>query len=381
MMIVYYYIVISVYIATMIVLIIGYHKVPLFQFFKSETKSSQTKFSVIIPFRNEAENLPALLNSIINLNYPISSFELLFVDDDSEDKSVRVIEDFFKTNQNLKIDFQTLNNNRISKSPKKDAITTAIISSKHSWIITTDADCILPLNWLRTFDLFIQKNSPNMVVGPVCYISENSCVNSYQQFDNFSLQATTIGAFGLQNPLLSNGANLAYKKEVFIQVNGFSGNDHVASGDDIFLLEKFIKKDLAKVQFVKSLEVLVKTKAETSWRDIIEQRIRWASKTSKQKNRASIGLGVLVFITNLMIILLFILSFIQPFYFFHFVIIFALKLIIDGFIMNRHTRSFSLKFNGWSFYLCEIIYPFITIIVVLGSLFGTYTWKNRTFKK
>ena len=381
MMIAYYYILISVYAATMIALIIGYKKVPLFKFINSEEIPSQTKFSVVIPFRNEAENLPALLNSIAKLNFPRTHFELLFIDDASEDHSVQLIEAFFKLHQSLEFSYQIIPNQHTSNSPKKDAIKIAIKNSKNPWIITTDADCVLPSKWLNIFDAYIQKKEPNMVVGPVSYIPKNNLVNTYQQFDNFSLQATTIGSFGLHAPLLSNGANLAYKKEEFTNVNGFEGNDHVASGDDIFLLEKFIKKDHLKVTFLKSLDALVKTEAEKSWSEITKQRIRWASKTSKQNNRASLGLGVLVFIINLMIILLFNLSFLQTFYFFHFTILFALKIIIDGFVMYQHAKTFNLKFSVFSLLLCEILYPFITIIVVLGSLFGTYTWKNRRFKK
>jgi len=380
-MIVFYYIIICTYIATMIALFIGYQKVLSFKSFKSESHSPQTKFSVIIPFRNEADNLPVLISSISELNYSFLLFEIIFIDDGSEDNSVQLIKDFFNKQQHLEIDFQLISNQHVSNSPKKDAISLAIKIAKHPWIITTDADCILPVNWLNTFDLFIQKNNPNMVVGPVNYQKENNLINSYQQFDNYSLQATTIGSFGFHSPLLSNGANLAYKKEEFKLVDGFSGNDHLASGDDIFLLEKFVHKDTNKIRFVKSVGALVTTKAENSWKDIIKQRIRWASKTSKQKNRASIGLGALVFITNFMILLLIYLSFVYPSYAFHLAIILALKLIIDGFLMNNHARSFNLKFNVYSFLLCEFIYPFITVIVVLGSLFGAYTWKNRTFKK
>jgi hypothetical protein len=240
---------------------------------------------------------------------------------------------------------------------------------------------MLPSNWLLTMDAFIQKKDPNMIVGPVYYKNNNRLINAYQQLDNYSLQATTIGSFGLKAPLLSNGANLAYKKDTFLAVNGFAGNNHLASGDDIFLLEKFAQKDVAKISFLKTTDAMVATKAENSWKDIIGQRIRWASKTSKQKNHISLAIGGLIFITNFILISLITLSLMQSSYGIHLALLFSFKSIIDLVFIHKHTNVFGLKMNFFSFIISEILYPFVTIIVVFGSLFGTYTWKNRSFKK
>ena len=228
-------IIFSAYFLCMLVLVYGFRKVPIFT---SEMTQAKTRFSVIIPFRNEAENLPKLLKTIENLNYPSAFFEVIFINDASEDASEAII---LKTIKNSRFSIKLLQNNRISNSPKKDAISEAIKNSNFEWIVTTDADCELPKSWLKTLDAFIQKNNPMMVCGPVIYESNGSFIENFQQLDGLSLQAVTIGSFGLQNPLLCNGANLAYNKEAFLKVNGFSGNDHLASGDDIFLMEKMKK--------------------------------------------------------------------------------------------------------------------------------------------
>ena len=267
------------------------------QTFKSEDNLSNiltgaTCFSIVIPFRNEAEHLPKLLASIKEIDYPTASFEIIFVDDASEDNSIQLITNFFDNNPHF--DYQILSNIRQSKSPKKDAITTAIEQTKNDWILTTDADCQLPINWLRTYHQFIELNNPKFIAGPIDYTADSSWVQQYQQLDGLSLQGVAMGSFGIDNPFLCNGANLGYLKSSFFNVKGFEGNDHIASGDDTFLLEKIKETFPNQVHFVKSEDAIVITQPMKNWRNIIGQRIRWASKTSKQQGSISQLVGLMV---------------------------------------------------------------------------------------
>lgn len=355
------------------VLLFGYQKV---KEFKIKNTDSTIHFSIVIPFRNEAENLPDLIKSIGKLEYPSSLFEVIFVDDESSDNSVAIIE-----NESGFNNYSILKNNRKSSSPKKDAITEAINVSKHEWIITTDADCTLPKNWLQNFNEFIEENEPDMVVGPVNYQKEKSIINAYQQFDNFSLQTVTIGAFGFNNPLICNGANLAYRKDIFKTVSGFSGNDSVASGDDVFLMEKLKSRNKNGVQFLKSKNSIVLTSAENTWRDIINQRVRWASKTTKQKNLASQIIGLKVFLINLYIIIGFIVSFFSYTFLQFYLGFLLLKVIVDFIFVSPISQSLKFKFSISSFLFSNSMYPIITVIVVLNSFSGSYEWKGRSFRK
>ena len=362
-----------IYIIILLVLLFGYQKVKEFPIKKTDP---MIHFSIVIPFRNEAENLPDLLKSIGKLKYPSSHFEVIFVDDESSDLSVKIIESESDFNN-----YSILKNNRKSSSPKKDAITEAVKTSKHEWIITTDADCILPKNWLQKLNDYIQENEPDMVVGPVNYQKEKSILNSYQQFDNFSLQTVTIGAFGFNNPLICNGANLAYKKDIFKTVSGYSGNDSIASGDDIFLMEDFIIKNKNGVQFLKNKESIVMTSAEITWRDLINQRVRWASKTSKQKNIASQFIGLNVFLTNLYIIIGFMGSFFSTSFFKFYLGFLLIKVIVDFIFISPISQSLNFKLSLSSFLFSNIMYPIITVIVVLNTFSGSYQWKGRSFRK
>jgi hypothetical protein len=220
-----------------------------------------------------------------------------------------------------------------------------------------------------------------MVCGPVIYSSNGSFIENFQQLDGFSLQAVTIGSFGLNNPLLSNGANLAYKKEAFLEVDGFSGNEHIASGDDIFLLEKMKGTFPKQVHFLKSKKAIVFTKPQETWRKVINQRIRWASKTSKQKNTASLLLGILVFLVNVSLLTIPFLMAFNPQNIFVYTLLLSLKIIADYIVIRQAAVFFTKKIVLWKFLWQPFLYAMIVLTVVFGSFGGNYSWKGRTFKK
>ena len=374
-MILAFIILFSAYFFCMMALVYGFKKVSAFS---CEETLSATRFSVIIPFRNEAENLPNLIKSIENLNYPSELFEVILVSDASEDNSEKIVSEAIEKSR---FSIKLIQNKRTSNSPKKDAISEAIKNSKFEWIVTTDSDCILPKNWLKTLDAFIKKNNPVMVCGPVLYKSNESFLENFQQLDGFSLQVVTIGSFGLNNPLLCNGANLAYQKNAFLKVDGFLGNDHIASGDDIFLLEKMKKAFPKHVQFLKSKEAIVFTQPQKDWKSIINQRIRWASKTSKQKNTISLLLGILVFLVNISVLALPLFMIFDTENLYIYISILFLKIIIDFIVVFQSALFFGEKISFWKFLLQPFVYAIIILIVVVGSFRGNYSWKGRNFQK
>lgn len=202
-------IIILLYLFLIGVFVIGFDKV---KEYRLRDLAPKTTFTVVIPFRNEAENLPKLIASLLNLNYPKDLFEVLLVNDDSEDQSVDIIQKHLSQNKSNRLFIKTIDNQRLTQSPKKDAITTAVTQAKHEWILTTDSDCTVPNYWLDSFDNYIQDHSLKMLAGPVTYNSNNRLFNAFQTLDFLSLIGATIGAFGIRKPFLCNGANLATKK-------------------------------------------------------------------------------------------------------------------------------------------------------------------------
>ncbi|WP_452222292.1 glycosyltransferase family 2 protein [Lacinutrix salivirga] len=364
------------YLILISVLIYGFDKITSFYL---EEITPKTTFTVVIPFRNEAENLPDLLTSIEGLAYTKRYYNIIFVDDASEDASVEIINTFITKTEAKNISI--LNNKRLTNSPKKDAITTAITSAKNKWIITTDADCVLPKYWLDSFDAFIQKHNSQCIAAPVSYYKVNSVLKRFQVLDFLSLQGATIGGFGIKKPFLCNGANFAYKKSLFVAVNGFENNANIASGDDIFLLEKALKNHKHQVHYLKSKQAIVLTKPQQNWSQLVSQRKRWAAKTSSYSNGFGKFTGFIVLLANVSLVVCLTLAVLQLFSFKTLLSLFILKSSIDFLLLYKTSRFFNQVSYLKSFLLSSIMYPFFSVFVAFSSVFKSYKWKDRTFKK
>lgn len=361
------FIILFIYIITIGSLISGFFKIKKYQ--KTDLKP-KTSFTIIVPFRNEAENLPNLLESFSKLNYPIDLFEVILVDDSSRDKFQ--VADF-------KFQITVIDNFRLSNSPKKDAIATAMRQVKTNWVITTDADCLVHENWLLTFDNYIQQNNISMLAGAVTYECENSFLHHFQQLDLTSLQGATIGSFGLKKAFMCNGANFAYTKSLFEELNGFDGNDKIASGDDVFLLQKAANLFPDQVHYLKAEEAIVITKPTENGKSLFYQRVRWAAKTTSYQSNFGKALGLIVFFGNLNFVIGFFLVVFKIWPYSFFVLLVASKFIID-FVLLYNTNQFLTKTRIKSLLLSSLLYPFFSTVVALYSLFGSYEWKERRFK-
>lgn len=356
--------------------IIGFDKIEINKFKNLPPKHT---FSIIVPYRNEAHNLPILLKSISEINYPKNLFELILVNDDSTDDFKKIIDAFLK--DNTAINIVLINNHRTSQSPKKDAITSAIQKSNFNWIVTTDADCKVPNNWLNLFNQTIEKEDIQFIAAPVKFKKQNSFLFHFQNLNFLSLLGSTIGSFGIKKPIMCNGANLCYHKKTFLQLNGFRGNDGIASGDDIFLLEKMLKNNPKRVRYLKSNEAVVETFSEKNWKLFFNQQLRWASKTTNYSNWFSKLVGITVFLENLLYVILLTTTIITGFYWKFFLLIFSIKTTIDIILITKISTFFrnlkSLKYYP----VISIIYPFFIVTTAIISLFKNYQWKGRTFKQ
>lgn len=338
----------------------------------------KTAFSIIVPFRNEAKNLKKLLESVSRQKYPQSLFEIIMVDDFSEDHSQRVFNQWRM--ENGLIETTLLDNLRLTASPKKDAIARALPIVKHPWIITTDADCILPENWLSIYDQFIQESDAEMIAGPVKLKMKNNWFHQFQFFELLGLQATTIGSFGQGKPFMCNGANFAYTKSFFTELGGFNGMKPTAGGDDVLLLQKAVLQAPDKVAYLKSRDAIVSTKPENDLFALFMQRVRWASKSTGYKNNYAKILALFVLLMNLALLLGFVAALLGWMPWIWLAVGFGIKYVSDWALMLKagaflYSRKLVLPLAS------AVLYPVFAVTVGIYSLFGSFTWKDRKFRK
>lgn len=338
-----------------------------------------TTFSIIIPARNEAMYIGNCLQSIIQQQYAAHLFEVIVIDDHSTDNTKSIVEQFSKQYSNIKlISLADIIDEQILNSYKKKAIEYAIGFAKGEWIITTDADCKAPINWLKNFDAWIQFKKPVLIAAPVLYHNNGSILQTFQMLDFMMMQGVTIASVhkGFHN--MCNGANLTYKKSVFFEVNGFKGIDDIASGDDMLLMNKIKEAYPNDISILFSDESIVITHPMPTWKSFLNQRMRWASKAEKFKSKDQKIFAVLVLVYCLNVLL-----FVMPFfalayhmYVYYWMLLVCFKTLTELAFALPVAHFFKQKFVWW-FPLLQPIH--IAYIVVSGWLgkFGNYQWKDR----
>jgi len=239
-------------------------------------------FSIVVPARNESENITHCLHSILTQKYPCSLFEIIVVDDHSEDDTCEKVQQLNNGQISL-LRLQDELSGQISAGHKKRAIEAAVKKAKGNWIVTTDADCSMRPYWLLTLAAAIENENPDMVVMPVKMKNDGNFIGIFDSMDFLTLQGITGAAVSNSELNMCNGANLAYSKNIFERVNGFSGIDHISSGDDMLLMEKIANAE-GDILYLKSKNVIVDTTASANTMQFLNQRIRWASKSAAYRD-------------------------------------------------------------------------------------------------
>jgi cellulose synthase/poly-beta-1,6-N-acetylglucosamine synthase-like glycosyltransferase len=255
----------------------------------------------------------------------------------------------------------------------------AVEKAHGNWIITTDADCILKLNWLLLFDEYITKNNCFLVAAPVVFTNNKSIVSNFQYIDFMALQATTAATVSIGLHSMCNGANLAYNKSIFREVGGFKGIDNIASGDDMLLMNKIKSKYPKQIGYLFSKDVIATTKPMPSWSSFLNQRIRWASKADKYEDKSLLPILLGVYLYNLLLFIMFFIGLASPKLLIYWLAFITLKTILEWSYMKVAATFFG-EIRLLQFAALQPIH--IAYMVVAGWLgkFGNYKWKGRSVK-
>jgi glycosyltransferase involved in cell wall biosynthesis len=330
---------------------------------KKATHKSNNKFgekyksefiSVIIPFRNEENNLPELIKSILLLSK--QPLEFIWVNDHSTDKSSSILETTLPNTNHSILHVPA------ELTGKKNALSYGISKAKGEYILTWDADITVPSNYFVQLETY-PFNA--LTILPVEMKQANYKTTFFATEFHF-LNKLNYSIFGLKRPIMANGANLIFHKSIFNQLQPYQNNLNIASGDDQFLLKQFIN-NRQSISFLRDNAFTVITKIPTTIQQCFNQRIRWASKTQKVNDRLANGIGIIGMVYHLFPIL--IISISVKYY----LITFLLKTILDFIILERKFKTINIL-NSIYF---SFMYPFYIVTLGVASIYTKVEWKDR----
>ena len=339
-----------------------------------------TKVSVLVPARNEAENVEACLQSILAQSYPAGLLEIIAIDDHSTDDTVLIIDRLTRNFEHLHLlkmsDFPT---NKNDTAFKKRAIEKGIALAKGDLIVCTDADCLVPENWLKLIVSFYEQKQYRFIAGPVNFHQEKNTLERFQSLDFLGMMGITGAGIHSRLQHLCNGANLAYEKAAFEKVKGFSGIDGRASGDDMLLLQKMARQFPGRIGFLKNPAATVLTRAMPTWQRFLQQRLRWASKSRDYpEGRVTLRLAMVFFLCwSILLSLLLI-----PFFGIMALLPFALQALCKGradyFFLRKMSRYFNRQNLMNSFLPSSVLHVlYIAVVGLLANVIRRYEWKGR----
>lgn len=337
----------------------------------NSSDSKKTSVSIIIPFRNEKDCIADCLESITKQRYPHELIEIIAVDDHSEDESASIVKQF------PGVRFLACDE---KEKGKKSALKKGIAASSHELIITRDADTISNEDWLSIIVSCYEKTGARMIICPVILHPENSMLNIIQRLEHFALSSITAATAFLKIPVMCNGANLCFTRTVFEQVNGYEENLPIASGDDIFLLNKIKAEEKNAVHFLKNIRAAVYTSTAPTLKTSLQQRIRWAGKNRFNPSITSRILSLHVVFCNVLFLFSGVLSVFSAELTPYFIFTAILKCFID-FLLLFLASSFQKQRSALiAFPVMVIVYPVYTLWILFAAGTGKTIWKGREIK-
>ncbi len=342
-----------------------------------------TFVSIIIPARNEEDTILQCIKDIEKQDFPKELVEVIVVNDNSTDGTSQNVKEYIKGISTLPhVDTKIIDliEDENTNAFKKKAILKGIQQAKGELIITTDADCRMNNLWLPTLVSYYEQYHPKFISAPVSNHEEKNWFGKFQTLEFLGLIG--IGAGGIKNavPTMCNGANIAYTKEVFFEVNGFDDISNLASGDDTFLMLKIAKKYKEEIHFIKSFDAIVYTTPKDTFSEFVEQRKRWASKGTKYNSKKVILIGALTYLFNFLILASGVFSIFYNTFVFVFMTVFIAKITVEFIFLYLITSFFKRRELLLYFFQEQLLYIFYVVWIGAEGSFSKYTWKGRAVK-
>lgn len=338
--------------------------------FQRSIQAKHPSVTLIIPFRNEAAHAHRLINSLIHQSD--SEAQIFLVDDQSEDDSFILFQSLIENDPQF----------RLLQSPgvgKKAALDFAISQTNSEVILTSDADCVFPKDWIKEMSWRFEDPEVQLIAGPVVSSIESpSFFEAFQQLEWCSILLLTQLGFVQRKPLMCSAANLAFRKSAFEAVSGYTGNIHLLSGDDEFLLKKIVKSfGSQSCLYLPFREVLVITSPQKTWNSLLNQRIRWASKWRLHRDFWHAATAIFTFFSQVIWLGAWVVMWFTPYSLIFVVGVFGAKIFAEKLALGKVGSRLGVN-SSWEIFLgTSLIHPGYVLLTGALSLWRKVHWKGR----
>ncbi|MES2778713.1 MAG: glycosyltransferase [Bacteroidota bacterium] len=358
------------YVSLILAYFVAWKRIAYYKYVEPDTHQT---FSILVAMRNEEAVVFDCLTSVINQQYPTASFEVIVIDDHSTDGTSAEVNRFIAIHPNCPVRLLHMENDPLKGRKKKASITYGISQATGSFIILTDADCVRGRNWLSTINSFIVHTQSKMIYAPVLFKAK-TLFEKLQSLEFAGLVAIGGAAIEIKNPNMCSASNLIFEKAVFYEVDGYAGSENIASGDDEYLLHKVFKKHPDHIHFLKHRDAIVTTAANTTIVELINQRRRWVSKSTKYDSWHITAILVAAYIFNLSIVLNLIFNPLTG------LCLLCIKALTEGLFLYDVLKFFKRKTYILFLPLAEPFHILYVLIIGIWANIGTYNWKGRDVK-
>jgi len=337
-----------------------------FKYLKADDKRSDRllSFSIIVSAKNEEYNISNLISALKNLNYPEDKYEVIIIDDNSNDDTFHLAKKLTKKLENFTV--ISAINKKYEK--KRGALDYGISLAKYPNIAITDADCVTETNWLLCLSPKFSAGC-DFVFGIAPFYQTNKLVNKVSCYENFrnSLLAISAANFGLA--YTASARNFGFKKDAFEKIGGYKNTTETISGDDDLLLREAVKKDL-KVCTLTSPDSYVYSESKRTFREYFSQRARHTQTSFHYPFKQKMFLA-LWHLMNLVFV------FSPAFICINkiFILPFLIKIIFDTATAIIYQRKFGYKFIIFEVIYLQLIYEIFLIVHFFRAKFGKIEWK------
>ena len=329
---------------------------------KKQLNQQFQSISIIVAARNEEASIGKLLQSLIEQIYPSDKFEIIIVNDRSTDSTAFIVENFIKQHSQIRLINITANNTDMPH--KKNALRTGIAQASFEILAFTDADCIVPKQWLNE----ISKNYTDDV-GIVAGYSPYDFPNSFLRYEECKNSLLAASAVEMKNAFMCTGRNFSYRKAVYNEVGGFEEIKNSISGDDDLFLQLAQKKTAWKIRYMIAPESYIRTVSPGSFSQFINQRTRHvsASKFYPMKIKSAFAFVHLFHLITLI-----------GFFFLPLtsLIMVLIKFNIDALFITKGKDVFQEEFSLVEFAVDETLVVLYSLFIAPLGFLKTFNWKG-----